>query len=68
MRRALAKGLVIIVEASLFVLAELIRKRRKRNGNSAGLHRAHCGRLGAGHSNHSWHLVRREHKHGRSIS
>jgi hypothetical protein len=70
MRKALARGLVIIIEASLFVLAELIMKRSKRNESFSGLHRVHCGRPGAGHASHSWQLVRREHRHthGRFIS
>jgi hypothetical protein len=37
MKKALVKGLVIIIEAGIDVLAERIRKRRKRNGNSDGL-------------------------------
>jgi hypothetical protein len=67
MRKLLAKGLVIIIEASLFMLAELITKRREGNG----LHRDRWSRTapslrGAGHSGNSW-LVR-SHRRRRSIS
>ena len=56
MRKLLARGLVIIIEASLFMLADLITKRRKGNG----LHRGRpddnlrCHPIGAGYSQHSW--------------
>jgi hypothetical protein len=37
MKKALAKGLIVIIEAGIDVLAEKVKKRRKRNGNSDGL-------------------------------
>ncbi len=77
MRKALTLSLAIIIEASLFVLADLITRRRRRNGNSDGLDRAHFGRLaadlraqpiGADHSSHAWRGLIRVPKHGRSKS
>ncbi len=75
MRKALTMGLAIIIEASLFVLADLITRRGRRNGNFDGLDRAHFGRpahdlldqpIGAHHSSHAWRGVIRVPKHGRS--
>jgi hypothetical protein len=37
MKKALAKGLIVIIEAGIDVLAEKVKKRRKSNGNSDGL-------------------------------
>ncbi len=77
MRKALAMSLAIIIEASLFVLADLIKRRRSRNGNSNGLARAHFGRpaddlraqpIGDAHSSHVWRGLIRVPKHGRSKS
>ncbi len=77
MRKALTMSLAIIIEASLFVLADLITKRRRRNGKSVGLDRAHFGCLatdlgaqpiGAAHSVHVRRGVRRVPWHGRSKS
>ncbi len=67
-------SLAIIIEASLFVLADLITRRRRRNGNSNGLHHGYSGGdavalryPGAARSLHSWRGVRRVRKHGRFI-
>jgi hypothetical protein len=77
MRKALTMSLAIIIEASLFVLADLITRRGRRNGDFDGLDRAHFGRLaddlraqsiGADHSSHVWRGVIRVPKHGRSKS
>ena len=77
MRKALTMSLVILIEASLYVLADLITMRRRRNGNSNGLDRAHSGRLaadlraqsiGATHSSHAWRGLIHVPKHGRSKS
>ena len=77
MRKALTMSLAIMIEASLYVLAELITKRRRRDGNSVGLDLAHFGRpaadlraqpFGAYHSRHAWRGVIRIPKHGRSKS
>ena len=73
MRKLLAKGLVIIIDAGLLVLADLIMKRSKRNGNFHGLHRGRCGRpaddlRGSGHSLHPWPGLIRVPKHGHSKS
>jgi hypothetical protein len=72
MRKALTMSLAIIIEASLYVLADLITKRRRRNGNIHGLHRGHSGGdavalryPGAAHSSHAWRSVIRVPKHGR---
>ncbi len=37
MKKALAKGLLVIIEAGIEVLAERIKKRRNKNGNHGGL-------------------------------
>ncbi len=75
MRKALKMTLAIIIEASLFVLAELITRRRERNGNSDGLDRVHSGCLaadlraqpfGGAHSVHAWRELIRGPNHGRS--
>ena len=77
MRKALTMSLAIIIEASLFVLADLISRRRRRNGKSDGLHRGHSGCLaadlraqsiGADHPRHAWRGLIRVPKHGRSKS
>ncbi len=77
MRKALTMTLAIIIEASLFVLADLITKRRKRNGDFDGLDCDHSGYLaadlraqsiGADHSSHAWRGLIRVPKHGRSKS
>ena len=77
MRKALTMSLAIIIEASLFVLADLITRRRRRNGNSNGLDRGHSGCLaaelraqpiGAAHSLHPWRGMRHAHRHRPSIS
>ncbi len=75
MRKALTMSLAIIVEASLHVLADLIMKRSKRNGNFHGPHRGHSGGdavalryPGAAHSVHAWRGVIGVPKHGRSKS
>ncbi len=72
MRKLLARGLVIVIEVSLYALAELIMKRSKTNGNYHGLHRGYFGRSdgirGAGHSLHAWRLVRPAHGRRRFIS
>ncbi len=75
MRKALTMGLAIIIEASLFVLADLITRRRRRNGNSDGLHHGYSGGPavalrypGAAHSVHAWRGLIRVPRHGRSIS
>ena len=75
MRKALTMSLAIIVEASLHVLADLIMKRSKRNGNFHGLHRGYSGAdavalryPGAGRPLHSWRGVRDKHGRRRSIS
>ena len=72
MRKLLAKGLIIVIEASLFVLAELIVKKSKRNGDFRGPYRGYFGRPDAlrraGHSLHSWRGMRRGHTYGRFIS
>ena len=77
MRKALTMSLAIIIEASLFVLADLITRRRWRNGNFDGLDRVHFGRpaddlraqpIGAAHSSHAWRRLIRVPKHGRSKS
>ncbi len=75
MRKALTMSLAIIIEASLFVLAELITRRRWRNGNSDGLHSGHSGGdavalryPGAANSVHAWRGVIRGPKHRRSKS
>ncbi len=75
MRRALTMTLAIIIEASLFVLADLITRRRRRDGNFEGLDRTHFGRpagalldqpIGADHSRHAWRGLIRVPRHGRS--
>ncbi len=72
MRKALTMALAIIIEASLFMLAELIMKGSKRNGSLSGLHRGDFGRpdglRGASHSLHAWRGVRDEYGRRRSIS
>jgi len=77
MRKALKMSLAIIIEASLFVLVDLITRGRRRNGNSNGLDRAHFGRpadglldepFGAAYSSHAWRGLIRVPKHGRSKS
>ncbi len=75
MRKALTMSLAIIIEASLYVLAELITKRSKRNGNFHGLHRGYSGGdavalryPGAANSVHAWRGLIHEPKHGRSKS
>ena len=77
MRKALTMSLAIIIEASLFVLADLITRRRTRDGNSVGLDRARSGGfapdlhdqpIGANHSSHAWRGLIRVPKHGRSKS
>ncbi len=72
MRKALTMGLAIIMEASLYVLAELITRRRDRNGSLSGLHRGDFGRpdglRGVAHSVHAWRGVIRVPKYGRSKS
>ncbi len=75
MRKALTMSLAIIIEASLFVLADLITRRRMRNGNFHGLHRGYSGGdavalryPGAGHSLHARRGVIRVPKHGRPKS
>ncbi|MGO9566596.1 MAG: hypothetical protein ACLP5H_03545 [Desulfomonilaceae bacterium] len=75
MRKFLAKGLVIIIEAGLLVLADLIMKRSKRNGNFPGLHRGYSGGDAvalryprAAHSSHAWRGLIRVPKRGRSKS
>ncbi|MGB6064449.1 MAG: hypothetical protein WBG50_06550 [Desulfomonilaceae bacterium] len=68
MRKLFAKGLVIIIDAALLVLADLIMKGSKRNGNFHGLHRDHRGRpAGAGHSLHIRRAMRHVHRRGRFI-
>ena len=44
MRKTLIKGLVIVLEVSLDVVADLIKKRRKRNGALGQLDRGPLGR------------------------
>ena len=44
MKKALVKGLFIIVEAGIEVLAERIKKRSLRNGNPYGMHHLGDGR------------------------
>ena len=75
MRKALTMSLAIILEASLFVLADLITKRSKRNGNFHGLHRGYprgdavaLRYPGAAHSVHAWRLLIRVPKPGRPKS
>ncbi len=75
MRKLLAKGLVIIIDAGLLVLADLIMKGSKRNGNFHGLHRGCSGGDAvalryprATHSRHAWRGLRRVPRHGRSKS
>ncbi len=77
MRKVLTMGLVIIIEASLFVLADLITRRGRRNGNFDGLDRARSGgfapdlraqSIGADHSSHAWRGLIRVPRHGRSKS
>ena len=72
MRKLFAKGLIIIIDAALLVLADLIMKGSKRNGNFHGLHRDHRGRAaddlrGAGHSLHIRRAMRHVHRRGRFI-
>ncbi|MBM3300238.1 MAG: hypothetical protein FJY85_09815 [Deltaproteobacteria bacterium] len=65
MKKLLAKGLLVIIEAGIEVLTERIKKGGKPNGNSDGLSRGHCGGpaddLGVqpGGSSHPNHLGRR---------
>jgi len=72
MRKALTMSLAIIIEASLFVLADLIARRRRRNGSFTGLHRGFFGRFdglrGADQSLHSWGDMRRARTYRRFIS
>ena len=44
MRKSLIKGLVIVLEVGLDVLADLIKQRRKRNGALGQLDRGSLGR------------------------
>jgi hypothetical protein len=73
MRKALTLSLAIIIEASLFVLADLITRRGNRNGNFHGLHRGYSRDdavalryPGAAHSVHAWRGMRHVHRRGRS--
>ena len=72
MKRLLARSLAIIIEASLFVLADVIMTRSKNNGNFHGLHRGYFGRShglrGVGHSLHAWRDMSHRRRHGRFIS
>lgn len=75
MRKALAKGLFVLIEAGIEALAERIKKGRKKHGNPDGLYRGRSGgpvddlgAAGSPHANHPWRHVRRVRHHGRSIS
>ena len=78
MKRALAKGLIVIIEAGIDVLAERIKKgRRKRNGNSRRLDpfRHGGGAYGVRHQSRGHSpamddrcMTIRSRTHGRSIS
>ncbi|AFM28223.1 hypothetical protein Desti_5644 (plasmid) [Desulfomonile tiedjei DSM 6799] len=75
MKKALAKGLFVLIEAGIEMLAERIKKGRKKHGNPDGLYRGHSGgpahdmgAAGSPHPNHPWRHVSRVRHHRRSIS